>query len=442
MGAFLENYSLVWEDFKENVTKNFSDLRDDRQFSDVTLVCEDNQHVLAHRVVLSSCSPLLSSVLRKLSQPQPFIYFWGVRAVQLEAVMDFCYKGQVNVTTRELEEFIRVAKILGIKGITGGDNIEDKSNLGGQSIPNIPMENIILVEEDVKIEEPKLASKDINLTENTHERVESAKEKNTMFPISLLDDFYLVDKNNKNIAKCNKCGKIVQSYLREAKRKKFSQAFMRDHLRLHKEEFEQFTLIQRQIKLQRKQKFSKDLEEIERKISLEYGFSIGKEYTGKENCKLEHEANKPITNSKSLKSDLDLLSEETSKTMLACKYSNCGFIGHKMRRHEKNKHEKRNIPILCTKNFCTKTFDTLPEFNKHRETCVLKCSWKQCGKEFRNSERYTRHQSVHPAGVKVEFRNVNSKHPNTNINQHILTNEDAKNKLKGIWGKLQFKPID
>ena len=69
----------------------------------MTLVCEDNQHVSAYRVVLSSCSPLLSSVLRSLSQPQPFIYFWGVRAVQLEAVMDFCYKGQVNVTTLELE---------------------------------------------------------------------------------------------------------------------------------------------------------------------------------------------------------------------------------------------------------------------------------------------------------------------------------------------------
>ena len=384
MGTSLDNYSLVWEDFKENVSNNFSDLRDDKHFSDVTLVCEENQHVAAHRVVLSSCSPLLSSVLRSLSQPQPFIYLWGVRAVQLEAVMDFCYKGQVKVTTMELEEFIRVAKILGIKGITGGDNIEDKSYLGRQNIPNIPMENLILLEEDVNIKEPMLESKDITFTENTHERVESAKDKNTAIPISVLDDYFLVDKNNKNIAKCNKCGKIVQSYLREANRNKFSQAFLRDHLRLHKEDFEQFTLIQRQIKLQRKQKFSEDLEEIKRKMSLEYGSFIGKEYTGKENCKLELEVEKQFNNCKSLKTDLELLSEENKTNVLACKYSNCEFIGYNMRRHEKNNHEKRNIPILCTKDFCTKTFDTLPEFNKHRETCVLKCSWKLCGKEFRN----------------------------------------------------------
>ena len=177
-------------------------------------------------------------------------------------------------------------------------------------------------------------------------------------------------------------------------------------------------------------------------MSLEYGPLIGKEYTGKENCKLELEVEKQINNCKSLKTDLELLSEENKTNVLACKYSNCEFIGYNMRRHEKNNHEKRNIPILCTKDFCTKTFDTLPEFNKHRETCVLKCSWKLCGKEFRNSERYRGHQSVHPAGVKEEFQNMKSSQLNTNIHQHLLTNEDAKNKLKGIWDKIQIKPID
>ena len=174
-------------------------------------------------------------------------------------------------------------------------------------------------------------------------------------------------------------------------------------------------------------------------MSLEYGPSIEKEYKGEENCEIELEVKKTINNCNSLKSDLELLPEENNRNISSCKFSNCWFIGSNMRRHEKNKHEKRNIPILCTKDFCTKTFDTLPEFNRHRETCVLKCSWKQCGKEFRNTERYRSHQRVHPAVVKEEFQNVNSSPSNANINQHLLTNEDVKNKLKGIWDKIQLK---
>ena len=118
-----ENFSLVWEDFLENTSRSFSDLRGDTDFSDVTLVCQDNQQVAAHRVVLSSCSPLLSSILRGLSHPKPLLFLWGVRAEQLEAVMDFCYRGQVTVTDRELGDFLRLAKMIGVKGVDGTETV-------------------------------------------------------------------------------------------------------------------------------------------------------------------------------------------------------------------------------------------------------------------------------------------------------------------------------
>ena len=148
-----DNFSLIWEDFQENVSKNFSNLREYRDFSDVTLVCEDNQQVAAHRVVLSFCSPLLLSVLRSLRQPQPLIYFWGVKLGQLEAVLDFCYRGQVSVNTLELEDFIRVAKILGIKEITGGDNVEGECDKSTHQNMNVAMEGHILSQKDITIEE-------------------------------------------------------------------------------------------------------------------------------------------------------------------------------------------------------------------------------------------------------------------------------------------------
>ena len=72
--------------------------------------------------------------------------------------------------------------------------------------------------------------------------------------MSKINKYFTVNETNKNIAKCNKCGKIVRSYLREINRTKISKKFMRDHLRVHKVEFEQFNLIQRQIKLDKKTK--------------------------------------------------------------------------------------------------------------------------------------------------------------------------------------------
>ena len=245
-----DNFSLIWEDFQENVSKSFSNLREDRVFSDVTLVCEDNRQVAAHRVVLSFCSPLLLSVLRSLKHPQPLIYFWGVRLQQLEAVLDFCYRGQVSVNTLELDDFIRVAKILGIKGITGGDNVEDECEISRHQNQNVAMEGPISSQKDIRIEESIMDSKEPNFTENTNGRkVEDTERENTVIPMSKLNEYFTVNETNKNIAKCNKCGKIVRSYLREINRNKFSQKFMRDHLRVHKVEFEQFNVIQQKMKL-------------------------------------------------------------------------------------------------------------------------------------------------------------------------------------------------
>ena len=80
-----ENVFLTWEDFQENICRNFSDLRKDTELSDVTLVCDDNQMLRAHKVVLSYSSSLLSPVLRSLSPSQPLLFLLGVTVGQATA---------------------------------------------------------------------------------------------------------------------------------------------------------------------------------------------------------------------------------------------------------------------------------------------------------------------------------------------------------------------
>ena len=50
-----EKLCLQWNDFKESITFSFRELRDDRDFSDVTLVCEDGKEIEAHKTVFASC---------------------------------------------------------------------------------------------------------------------------------------------------------------------------------------------------------------------------------------------------------------------------------------------------------------------------------------------------------------------------------------------------
>ena len=51
-----EKFCLRWNDFETSISGAFKELRDDKDFFDVTLACEDNQ-VQAHKVILSACSP-------------------------------------------------------------------------------------------------------------------------------------------------------------------------------------------------------------------------------------------------------------------------------------------------------------------------------------------------------------------------------------------------
>ena len=46
-----EKFCLKWNDFQENALKTFSKLRKEDDFSDVTLVADDQKQLMAHKVI-------------------------------------------------------------------------------------------------------------------------------------------------------------------------------------------------------------------------------------------------------------------------------------------------------------------------------------------------------------------------------------------------------
>jgi len=120
-----EKFCLRWNDFESNISSAFRELRDDNDFFDVTLACDDEQ-IQAHKVILSACSPFFRNILRRNPHQNPLLYLKGVKFTDLQSVLNFMYHGEVNVAQEELNSFLAVAEDLRVKGLTQNNSNNPK----------------------------------------------------------------------------------------------------------------------------------------------------------------------------------------------------------------------------------------------------------------------------------------------------------------------------
>jgi len=127
-----EKFCLSWNDFESNISLSFRELREEKDFFDVTLSCGDEQ-IQAHKLILSACSPFFRSVLKKNVHQHPLLYLKGVKFCDLQAVLNFMYHGEVNVAQEELNSFLAVAEDLQVKGLT-----QNSQSAPQKTMPSIP----------------------------------------------------------------------------------------------------------------------------------------------------------------------------------------------------------------------------------------------------------------------------------------------------------------
>ena len=135
-----EKLCLQWNDFKESIASSFGNLREDKELTDVTLVCEDGQQLEAHKVILASSSPSFLWLLKKNTHPHPLIYMRGLKSEDLRAIVDFLYKGEANVFQENLDSFLSLAEELRLKGLTGTDTHQKQPEVKPSQTKNIPSE--------------------------------------------------------------------------------------------------------------------------------------------------------------------------------------------------------------------------------------------------------------------------------------------------------------
>jgi len=187
------------------VSKLFSIFRYEEDFYDVTLVSDDEQHIAAHKLVLSASSVFFKNILKKASHSHtnPMIYLNGFNSKDLHLVMDYIYQGEVEIFQEDLNNFLDVALKLKIEGLMGGG--DNRSTVKKEDYEEVLPESEEEILENPLIQQPKLPKQHkLRNTENAATLVSQS---------SMIEDAKaavneIVEKVEDGW-RCNACGKTT-----------------------------------------------------------------------------------------------------------------------------------------------------------------------------------------------------------------------------------------
>ena len=114
----LKRYSFSWEGVDLGRNERYKDLRNDTMFTDVTLVCNDDKQIQAHKVILSSFSSLFKRMFSNNPHPQPLVFLKGVEIDDINAILDFIYQGEASVEQDNFNTFLETATDLEIEELS------------------------------------------------------------------------------------------------------------------------------------------------------------------------------------------------------------------------------------------------------------------------------------------------------------------------------------
>ncbi|XP_053974142.1 longitudinals lacking protein, isoforms H/M/V-like isoform X31 [Hylaeus volcanicus] len=120
-----QQFCLRWNNHQSTLIQNFDTLLESGTLVDCTLAAE-GKYLKAHKVVLSACSPYFEGLLSEHYDKHPVFILKDVKFKELKAMMDYMYRGEVNISQDQLAALLKAAESLQIKGLS-------ESKTGGSS---------------------------------------------------------------------------------------------------------------------------------------------------------------------------------------------------------------------------------------------------------------------------------------------------------------------
>ncbi|XP_008469685.1 longitudinals lacking protein, isoforms H/M/V [Diaphorina citri] len=112
-----QEFCLRWNNHQATIISVFDYLLENETLVDCTLAAE-GQYLKAHKVVLCACSPYLELLLSQHNDKHPILIFKDIKFNELKSMIDYMYKGEVNIAQDQLNHFLKAAESLQIKGLS------------------------------------------------------------------------------------------------------------------------------------------------------------------------------------------------------------------------------------------------------------------------------------------------------------------------------------
>ncbi|XP_077555466.1 uncharacterized protein LOC144169907 isoform X4 [Haemaphysalis longicornis] len=111
-----QQFCLKWNNHQSNMLAVFEQLLSNEALVDVTLACE-GLSLKAHKMVLSACSPFFQALFVENPCKHPIVILKDMRYMDLKAIVEFMYRGEVNVSQDQLSALLKTAETLKVKGL-------------------------------------------------------------------------------------------------------------------------------------------------------------------------------------------------------------------------------------------------------------------------------------------------------------------------------------
>ncbi|KAL1506784.1 hypothetical protein ABEB36_006085 [Hypothenemus hampei] len=121
-----QQYCLRWNNHLKNLTDVLTDFLREQVLCDVTLA-SNGQVFQAHQIVLSACSPYFETLFIQTPNKHPIVFLKDVSPNEVKALLDFMYKGEVNVSQNLLPAFLKTAESLQIRGLSDSNNLNSQT---------------------------------------------------------------------------------------------------------------------------------------------------------------------------------------------------------------------------------------------------------------------------------------------------------------------------
>ncbi|XP_050536115.1 uncharacterized protein LOC126902667 [Daktulosphaira vitifoliae] len=134
-----QHYCLRWNNYQSNMTSVFHQLLRNESFVDVTLACNEST-LKAHKVVLSACSSYFQKLLMDNPCKHPTIILpYDICFSDLKFIIEFVYRGEIDVSQAELQSLLRTADQLKIRGLCEVPEDERDSSITAEVTPLGPL---------------------------------------------------------------------------------------------------------------------------------------------------------------------------------------------------------------------------------------------------------------------------------------------------------------